>query len=33
MGQEIKIIIADDNRNLCQMLQKYIAEIFLTFNG
>jgi len=25
MGQEIKIIIADDNRNLCQMLQKYIG--------
>jgi len=24
MGQETKIIIADDNRNLCQMLQKYI---------
>lgn len=24
MGKEIKIIVADDNRNLCQMLQNYI---------
>ena len=24
MGKEIKIIIADDNRNLCQMLQNYL---------
>jgi two-component system response regulator (stage 0 sporulation protein A) len=26
MGQEIKLIIADDNRNLCQMLQNYIQS-------
>lgn len=24
MGKEIKIIVADDNRNLCQMLQNYL---------
>jgi len=24
MGKEIKIIIADDNRNICQMLQNYL---------
>ena len=24
MGKEIKIIIADDNRNFCQMLQNYL---------
>jgi len=26
MGQGIKIIVADDNRNLCQMLQDYIQS-------
>jgi len=26
MGKKIKIIIADDNRNLCQMLQNYLQE-------
>lgn len=26
MGKEIKIIIADDNRNICQMLKKYIED-------
>ena len=24
MGKKIKIIVADDNRNLCQMLQNYL---------
>lgn len=24
MGKEIKIILADDNRNICQMLQNYL---------
>ena len=26
MGKKIKIIIADDNRNLCQMLQNYLQD-------
>ena len=26
MGKEIKIIVADDNRNLCQMLQNYLQS-------
>ncbi|EGW38115.1 MULTISPECIES: sporulation transcription factor Spo0A [unclassified Desulfosporosinus] len=26
MGKKIKIIVADDNRNLCQMLQNYLQE-------
>ena len=26
MGKEIKLIIADDNRNLCQMLQNYLQS-------
>ena len=24
MGKKIKIIVADDNRNFCQMLQNYL---------
>ena len=26
MGKKIKIIVADDNRNLCQMLQNYLQD-------
>jgi sporulation transcription factor Spo0A len=26
MGKKIKVIVADDNRNLCQMLQNYLQE-------
>lgn len=39
MGKKIKIIIADDNRNLCQMLQNYLqgqddlSVMGVAFNG
>jgi len=39
MGKKIKIIVADDNRNLCQMLQNYLQSqedlimVGLAYNG
>ncbi|HVJ50358.1 sporulation transcription factor Spo0A [Desulfitobacterium sp.] len=39
MGKKVKIVVADDNRNLCQMLQDYLHTqedlqvVGLTYNG